>query len=146
MLLCNGEQVTFTCSAQNNQDKNIRASNSSFSGELGSFKALISNHCLASSTTLLRPAKAAAPKSRCWLDADVLRIPAFSALAPAQDAGGSARLTNDRRGGFCPHTACLRRRRDPASARSSSDCDTAGLCQWLLLFVFLKGLNKQETG
>jgi len=27
-----------------------------------------------------------------------------------------------------------------------SDCDTAGLCQWPLLFVFLKGLNKQETG
>lgn len=145
MPLCNGEQVTFTCSTQNNQDKNISTSNFSFSRELGSFKALILNRCLAGSTTLLRPAKAAASNG-CWLDADVLRIPALSTLAPAQDAGGSARLMNDQRGGFCHHTGCLCCRHHDSASTRSSDCDTASLCQWLLLFVFLKALNKQETG
>lgn len=100
---------------------------------------------VAGSTTLQRPATPAASNGCCWLGADALRTPALSTLAPAQDAGGSARLRNGQIGGFCHLTGCLRHRRDPASTHSS-DCNTAVLCQWLLLSVFLKGLNKQETG
>lgn len=97
---CSGERVNSTCSAQDNQDKNIRASDSSFSGEAGSFKAVASHRCLAGSTTLLRLAKAAARGGCCWLGAAVPGIPASSTLAPVQDSGGSCEADERPERGF----------------------------------------------
>lgn len=150
MPLCNGERDTFTCYAQNNQNKKkkkkpksaplIPPSAENWAAPTPSPRAA----ARPDAQPPLWPAKAPVLHGCCWLDAGLLRTPALS--TPVQDASGSGRLTNHHRGDFCCHAGCHHRHHyDPAST-CGSDCNTAGLRQWLLLFVFLKGLNKQETG